>query len=123
MNKTNKTHWRLFKREFSHWGEVFGFNRYDILHEWTDEKTGALAYVMTQKDPTNFVVVFCKHWEDTPVDDHEVAKVAFHEALEIVFDPIEGLAPPRHKKRAEEEKHKLINLLTTLLFKPYWKKR
>jgi len=121
--KTTRKHYDAFKQEFYHWASIW-IPDYEIQMEYPNEDIEACSAVIPGSSESKMaIVLFGKEWHDTKINMRTVRKYAFHECLEVFFEPLESLAPKKHAKRAREEVHRAINLITTHIFEPSHKRR
>lgn len=128
QNKTNKRDFAIFKEEFLLWVNEFG-----VLKGWEFEfeyvpindscPNKALADVRCYTDDRLVDVSFYENWFLSTVNNYSIRKTAFHEALEVLFEPVEHLVKPQCKKQARIEVHTVIKVMENTLFNDSYIKR
>jgi len=127
-NKASKRYFTIFKEEFMLWVCEFGVLKgWEIEFEYceTDTKVddNPLAEVRCHNEDRLVFVSFYENWHDNHVTNYCVRKTAFHEALEVLFEPLEHLVKKSCTKQARTEVHTLIKVMENTLFNNNYIKR
>ena len=88
-----------------------------------NEPNTALADVKCLVEDRLVLVSFYQDWMGSNISNYYIRKTAFHESLEVLFEPLEHLVKPSCKKPARVEVHTLIKVFENTIFNESYIKR
>ena len=119
-------HFKLFKNEFNYWIDNLGLFTWEIgfLFEKNEKFR---AQVSTNTNNMLATVSLSNEWIEISPDRELVARVAFHEVMEIFFDNILCFARMEAgsgmRNEIDQESHRIIRTLENVWWKPDWEAR
>jgi len=128
-NRLDYNGYIIYKEEFLIWVNEFGVLKgwefeFDFIPFNKNKPNDSLSHVQCYTDDKLAFVTVNENWRDTKITDYSIRKTAFHESVEVLFDPLESLiTTKKNKGRGRIEVHTLIKLLENTLFNESYIKR
>lgn len=115
--KTTADHFKLFKKEFKKWVDIFGLKGWEVEYKHTPSGD-SLAWMNADLVGRVATIGLAPVWERTKTTTHEIKKCAFHEASELLLYKMRSLAKYRYATLYEidEENHNIIRTLEGVIF-------
>ena len=126
-HKLTKEHFEKFKKFFGHWIDVFGLKDWEIAYFFkkTEDEDLDDARASVQFDNGARIVVCClsKNWFGSEPTDHNLARCAYHEVLELLLGKLnEMLRSKCTDNDITEEIHRIIRIFENVHFESSWKR-
>lgn len=118
MSKTTAKDFKLFKKECQKWINVFGLRGWETYFNHDREDDIYVARLSPNIENRTCTFFFAVDWGESPLNETEIKKTAFHEVLELFFSRFRYLALKRDIRETEilEEDHHIIRTLENVIF-------
>jgi len=123
--KTTQKDFDFFKKECQRHVDLFGLKNWEIHYDWVDKKDEqeveyVFAHTHREGDLSDRVTTVClsKDWENEKVTREQLAKIAKHEVMHVLFYRYNYLSKSRFavvNSDFQDAEHEILRVLEKLL--------
>lgn len=117
--KTTKQHFETYQTRCDFWLQMFGLRKWELYFEHKNEPS-KLAWTKADHGAKIATIGLATDWGDLKPDDYQIDRVAKHEMLHILLNPLYTLAVDRfvNSNQINDAEEEIVMMLEKVVFEP-----